>query len=157
MEILLLSDVPCVGKKDDLLIVGNGFALNHLLPARKALVVTPNVRRRYAEKIKQRALEREREKTAMTETGKLLKGKTLLVSTSASKIGTLYGSVTEKDIAGALKAQFGVAVNAESVKLKESIKTLGMHTADLMSGIDSLPLQIEVKVQEETKAKKKAA
>jgi ribosomal protein L9 len=54
MEVLLLTDIPGIGRRSDVIVVGNGFALNHLLPSRKALVVTPNVRRRYAEQIKKR-------------------------------------------------------------------------------------------------------
>ena len=55
MEVLLLQDIPGIGKKDDLLIVKEGYALNNLLPYRKALVATPTVRKRYADQIRGRA------------------------------------------------------------------------------------------------------
>ena len=61
MEVLLLTDIPGIGKKDDLLLVGDGYALNCLLPRRQAMIATPTVRRRYAEIIRKRAVERQTE------------------------------------------------------------------------------------------------
>ena len=46
MELLLLEDIPGVGQKNDIIVVKNGFALNNLLPRRRALIATPTVRKR---------------------------------------------------------------------------------------------------------------
>ena len=61
MEVLLLQDVQNVGQKNDLLMVGDGYALNFLLPQQKAIVATPTVRKRYAEEIRRRAEQKELE------------------------------------------------------------------------------------------------
>lgn len=59
MELLLIQDVPLIGKQFDIVFVGEQLALSILLPQQKALVATPGVRKRYAEAIRKRALERD--------------------------------------------------------------------------------------------------
>ncbi|MBP9773952.1 MAG: 50S ribosomal protein L9 [Candidatus Peribacteraceae bacterium] len=154
MEILLLSDLPGIGKKNDLIIVGNGYALNHLLPARKAIVVTPNVRRRYAEQIKKRALERELEKTAQSSSLKVLAGKSLQFMQKASKAGKLYAAISEKMIADNLKNQFGINLAPEQIKVKEPIKNIGVYTISLQIGDQTTPVSVEVKSDMKTAEKK---
>ncbi len=102
MEVLLLTDIQGIGKKNDLLVVKSGFALNHLLPERKALVVTPNVRKRYAEVIKKRAIERENERQVQASIASALTGKVLHLKAKASKAGKLYAAVSEAQIVEAL-------------------------------------------------------
>ncbi|MFA6259652.1 MAG: bL9 family ribosomal protein, partial [Candidatus Peribacteraceae bacterium] len=68
MEVLLLQDINGVGKKNDLLIVGDGYALNFLLPQSKAIVATPTVRRRFSEQIRRRAMEVQKERASAEQT-----------------------------------------------------------------------------------------
>ena len=153
MEVLLLEDIPGVGKKNDLLVVGNGYALNYLLPGRKALVVTPNVRRHYAEKIRVRALEREQEKQKQVELGQVLKGKRVTLKVSASKTGKLYGSVTTKMLADAISRQLRAPVREDLIRMARPIKSVGMHEVGIGTDTDSIPLTVEVLAQEQTAKK----
>lgn len=52
MEIFLLEDISGIGTKYSIQVVPDSYALNELLPQRKALVATPTVRKRYAEQIR---------------------------------------------------------------------------------------------------------
>ncbi len=131
MEILLLTDVPGVGRKNDLLVVRNGYALNHLLPHRKALVVTPNVRRRYADQIKERALQRERERSLQESIADALDGKTLRITGKSTKTGKLYAAISEKTIAEELKKHHGIEISVSSIRLSEPIKTAGKHLVSM--------------------------
>lgn len=125
MEIFLLEDVPGIGKKNDLLIVGDGYALNCLLPKRAALIATPLVRKRYAEFIKRRAQEREKERAAAAEISAAVSNATLSVTRKASKGGKLYAAVTAKNIADLINEELNVPVSVESVHLDEPIKSVG--------------------------------
>lgn len=147
MEILLLQDVPGIGKKNDLLVVGDGFALNCLLPDRRALVATPTVRRRYAEEIKRRAEEKQREVALKSSVAGKVSGKELLLRRKVTKTGKLYAAITEKHIAEALRDQFTVEVDAGAIELTEHIKTLGAHEATLKAG--DFVQKFTVKVEEE--------
>ena len=125
MEILLLEDIPGVGKKNDLLMVGDGYALNCLLPKRKALVATPTVRKRYAEVIRRRAVEKQMEMQTKQSAVAAASGKTISFTRKATKTGKLYAAITEKNIVDALKAQHEIAIEEAAIAVKEPIKALG--------------------------------
>lgn len=129
MEVLLLEDIPGIGKKDDLLLVGDGYALNCLLPRRQALIATPTVRKRYAETIKKRAIERQKEMEAKQGAAAAVAGKKLTFTKKATKTGKLYAAITEKAIADALAEQFKVELDEKNISLAEQIKALGDFVA----------------------------
>ena len=145
MEVLLLTDIPGIGRRSDVIVVGNGFALNHLLPSRKALVVTPNVRRRYAEQIKKRAIERDGEKSMQLSTISMLKDKSVSLTKKASKTGKLYAAVTEKMIAAALASQLNINVSEGHINLEKSIKSTGKHVVTVKMGEQTASITVEVK------------
>lgn len=147
MEILLLQDVPGIGKKNDLLVVGDGFALNCLLPDRRALVATPTVRRRYAEEIKRRAEEKQREMALRASTAGKVAGKELVFTRKVTKTGKLYAAITEKHIAEALVEQLQVQADEASIILAEHIKATGTFEAALKAG--EFEQKFTVKVAEE--------
>lgn len=131
MEILLLQDITGIGKKNDLLVVGDGFALNYLLPERMGLVATPTVRKRYAEQIRRRALEREQERQQKMQSSQLLAGKSVIFTKKATKTGKLYAGITATAIAAALKDQHGIAVAPDAIDLPEPIKMIGTHSVQI--------------------------
>ncbi len=144
MEILLIQDIPGVGKKNDLLIVGDGFALNFLLPKRAALVATPLVRKRYAEFIKRRAEEKEKEKSFAANAVAALSGKTVTFARKATKTGKLYAAITEEAIATALLDQHKAEVAPEDIVIDEHIKTLGEHVVSVRMGGQDVELTVKV-------------
>lgn len=155
MEVLLLSDISGIGKKNDLIVVASGFALNHLLPSRKAIVVTPNVRKQYAEHIKRRALEREQERQLLISVSSAVGGKVVHISAKAAKTGKLYASVTEDMIKDALMSEYGIDVPVSAITLKEHIKTPGTHTATLTVGAQSsssLTIDVKADIEKPVKA-----
>ncbi|MFA7681606.1 MAG: 50S ribosomal protein L9 [Candidatus Peribacteraceae bacterium] len=147
MEILLLQDVPNVGLKNDLLIVGDGFALNCLLPQQKALVATPTVRRRYAEQIKRRAEQKELEKKLQAGAVEALGGKTITFERKVTKTGKLYAAITEKHIAEELKKAHGIEVSADMILVPEHIKTTGTFEVALKIADTQQPLTVVVKAE----------
>ena len=148
MEILLLQDIAGIGKKNDLLVVGDGFALNNLLPRRAALVATPLVRKRYAELIRRRAEEREDERTAQAGAAQALSGKTLLFSKKATKAGKLYASITEKAIQEALKEQLKYDVTEENITMDEHIKTVGSNQVMVKIANQSVPVLVKIDAEQ---------
>lgn len=148
MEVLLLEDVPTIGKKNDLLMVGDGYALNCLLPRRKAIVATPAVRKKYAEKIRERANQRESERMKQEGKAAALSGKKITLQKKVTKTGKLYAAITEPMIAEALKEQHSIDVSHEAVKITEPIKSTGTFEITLEMGSVVQPLIVEVKGME---------
>ena len=134
MEVLLLTDIPGIGKKDDLLLVGDGYALNCLLPRRQAMIATPTVRRRYAEIIRQRAVERQTELDSKAAAASAVSGKSITLSKKATKTGKLYAAITEQLIADTLRDQHSIEIDEASISIPEQIKAIGEFTANVEVG-----------------------
>lgn len=145
MEILLLQNVAKIGKKNDLLMVGDGFALNYLLPRRLAIVATPTVRKRYAEQIKRRAEEKELEKKLQSGAAQALLGKSVIFKKKATKTGKLYAAISEKAIAEALKEQLGMEVQEADIEVPEAIKATG--TFEVKVSLGELSQMVSVVVE----------
>ncbi len=149
MEVLLIQDVPGIGKKNDLLVVGDGFALNYLLPKRAALVATPLVRKRYAEFIRRRAEERESEKAVAQGAVTAVIGKTLVFKKKITKTGKLYAAITEKNIVDAFKDQHDVMISEDAVRIDDAIKSTGTHQIMLQMGEQVVTVNVNVEAEKE--------
>ena len=147
MEVLLLQDIPGVGKKSDLIVVGDGFALNFLLPRRAALVATPLVRKRYADLIRRRAEERETEKSAKRDAAAAVSGKTITITKKATKAGKLYAGITEAMIVAEVQKQLGVTVKEDDVELPEHLKTVGAHPVNVQMGDQKVQVTVQVQAE----------
>lgn len=147
MEVILLQDIPGIGKKNDVLVVGDGYALNNLLPHRKALVATPTVRKRYAEQIRRRAEEKAREKEIAASAASALSDKKLVFERKATKAGKLYAAITEKHLAKALQEQLQITAKESSITIAEDIKALGTFTVKVDLGGTPADLAVEVKME----------
>jgi large subunit ribosomal protein L9 len=147
MEILLLQDIPGIGKKDDLLVVGDGYALNKLLPNREALVATPTVRRRYAEQIRRRAEEKAKELAVQHSAASVVKGAKLTFARKVTKTGKLYAAISEKHLADELKKQLSLEVKVNAISIAVPIKELGLHTVLVKLAESEQKVEVEV-VQE---------
>ena len=130
MEIILLEHVEKLGKMGDKVTVKNGYARNYLLPQNKALRATEaNVA--YFEKQKA-ALEAHNKELLDNANKKAesLKGFSAMLIRQAAETGQLYGSVTIRDIASAIKAA-GFDVERRCVYLENPIKDLGVYEVKL--------------------------
>ena len=130
MEIILLEHVEKLGKMGDKVNVKNGYARNYLLPSKKALRATEaNVA--FFEKQK---AELEAHNKALlekaTEKAEALKGFKAVLISQAAETGQLYGSVTIRDIAAAIK-EAGFDVERRYVYLEKPIKDLGVYQVKL--------------------------
>ena len=130
MEIILLEHVDKLGKMGDKVNVKNGYARNYLLPQNKALRATEaNVA--YFEKQKAELEAHNKQLLdAATAKAEALKGYSAVLIRQAAETGQLYGSVTIRDIAAAIKAS-GFDVERRCVYLENTIKDLGVYQVKL--------------------------
>lgn len=130
MEIILLEHIEKLGKMGDKVNVKNGYARNYLLPQNKALRATEaNVA--YFEKQK---AELEARNAALFDTASKkaedLKGFKAVLIRQAAETGQLYGSVTIRDIASAIK-EAGFDIERRFIYLEKPIKDLGIYQVKL--------------------------
>lgn len=126
MEIILLERVAKLGQMGDVVSVKNGYARNFLLPQGKALRSSGKNRAEFEARrseLETRNLEMKGEAEKVAEK---LANRGFLLIRSASDVGSLYGSVTTRDIADAASIE-GVSVSRQQIGLERPIKSLGIH------------------------------
>ena len=149
MKVILLQDVKGTGKKDQIVEASDGFARNYLIPRKMAREATAEALNAM-EKSKSADKHREDVRRAEAETkARMLKGKVVQLSVRGGENGKLYGTVTNDQIAAALKEQHGVEVDKRKLELEEPIKSAGQAfvTLKLMAGI-STRMIVNVKIAE---------
>jgi len=130
MEVILLEHVEKLGKMGDVVNVKNGFARNYLLPQNKALRATEANKAVFE---KQKAELEAHNKALFEEASKkaaALQGFSAVLIRQAAETGQLYGSVTIRDIAAAIK-EAGYNVERRCVYLEKPIKDLGVYEVKL--------------------------
>lgn len=145
MKVILLCDVKGTGKKDDILNVSDGFARNYLFPRKWAAEATPGAVKEIERKRANEArLEAERREAAQ-KTAEALKGKTVTLQVKCGEKGRLYGSITNQEIADALKAQHGVEIDKRKLEC-EAVRQTGDYelSATIYNGVKAtMKLHVE--------------
>jgi large subunit ribosomal protein L9 len=142
MELLLLQNVPGLGKAGEIVTVSRGYARNFLLPKRLAEVPTEQAIRVVRVKTARIEAENEKEKAARMEQAKGLASVTVEIAMKASEGGQLYGSVGAKQISEYLTHR-GHAVDEKQVRLGEHLKAVGEYDVDILLHPE---VQVPVKV-----------
>ncbi|MGE4065036.1 MAG: 50S ribosomal protein L9 [Rhodospirillaceae bacterium] len=124
MEVILLERIDRLGQMGEVVNVKPGFARNFLFPQKKALRANKENRAYYESKKAELEATNLKRKGEAEVVSKKLDGLKLIIVRSAGEGGQLYGSVSARDIAGALK-EHGVTVEATQVLLNAPVKTLG--------------------------------
>ncbi len=125
MQVILLEDIPSLGKMGDLVKVSDGYGRNYLIPKKKAIFATEkNVKALQHEK----ALVQQRLNKMKKDAMKIAQEIEALSCTIARKVGEsgkLFGSVTSMDIEAYLKDK-GFEIDRKKIHLEEPIKNIGM-------------------------------
>ena len=124
MKVILLQDVRGTGKAGDLANVSDGYARNMLIPRGLAVEATPQNIKQLEKKKEAQKKQFEEDKAAALELKKKLEEVTVEVRTKAGKDGKVFGSVTSKDIADALK-EMGFDIDKKKIQLDSPIKATG--------------------------------
>ncbi|MDG9701153.1 50S ribosomal protein L9 [Streptomyces sp. DH37] len=127
MKIILTNEVSGLGNAGDIIEVKDGYARNYLLPRGFAIRWTKGGEKdveqiRRARKIREIATIEQ-----ANEIKGRLEGVTVRLKVRAGDQGRLFGSVTQADIASAVKAAGGPDVDKRRIELDAPIKTLGSH------------------------------
>ena len=142
MKVILQADVKGKGKKGDIKEVSDGYARNFLFP--RKLAVEANSSNLNAVKGQQeaQAFHKEQEKQQALELKAKIDEASVSLKAKAGAGGKLFGSITSKDVAEALKMQQHIVVDKKKFNMPDGIKTIGTT-------------QVEVRVYPEITAKLK--
>jgi large subunit ribosomal protein L9 len=126
MKLILTQTIESLGIIGSEVDVKPGYARNFLLPQQKAVVATPQNRRRMEQDKSKVDLQIAKERTLAEEMAQKLAGVVCRISAKVAEEDRLYGSVTVRDVIDSLAAQ-NVVVEKRMVLLSEPIKQLGTH------------------------------
>ena len=124
MKVILKETISSLGIIGSEVNVAAGYARNYLLPQDKAVLATPQNRRRMEQEKAKFDIQIAKERKLAEEMASRLEGVNCKISAKVSDEDRLYGSVTVRDIIDALSAQ-DIVVEKRMVLLNEPIKTLG--------------------------------
>ena len=145
MKVILLQDVKGKGKKGQMLEVSDGYARNFMLPKKLAIEATPdaiNTMRMNDKATQERIAKEKAEALALS---KQLRELTLVVKAKGGGAGRLFGSVTNQEIADALKANAGIALDKRKIVISDPIKNVGTYTVQCKLGYEiTAPLTVKI-------------
>lgn len=139
MKVIFLEDVRGSGKKGDILNVSDGYARNFLFPKKLATEATAQNLNSIEKQKKAVVHKKEQEKQSALELRAKMKDIEVAVAVRAGEGGRLFGSVTNQEIADALKEQHGIDIDRRKIVLENAIKQTG-------------PAQCEIKLFAEVSA-----
>jgi len=149
MKVILVEDVQGTGKKGETVTVKDGYGRNFLVPRGLAVPATQGNTVRFENIIKSVSNKKARDLKNAGELKAKLEETTLAIKKKAGEDGKLFGSVTHKDVAEAVKAATGIEVDKKLVRFEELIKATGAHTVVIHLQPDvNAEVKIEVEKEE---------
>ena len=138
MKVILTQDVKDQGKKGDIIDVSDGYARNFLLKRKLAVVADAAALNEAKNREASRLHKIEVEKAEANGIAGKLKDLVVKLEAAGGSEDRLYGSVTGKDVAEALKAQTGIDIDRRKLEV-ENIRNYGNYpvTAKLYQGISA--------------------
>ena len=145
MKVILLQDVKGKGKKGQMLDVSDGYARNYMLPRKIAIEATVDAMNTKKMNDKAEAERIAREKAEAMEISKQLRAMVLTVTAKGGGAGRLFGSVTNQEIADALKAKSGITLDKRKIVISDPIKAVGTYTVNCKLGYEiTAPLTVKI-------------
>jgi large subunit ribosomal protein L9 len=130
MKIILLENVPSLGKAGDLVKVSAGYGRNYLIPQQMAILATEKSLKVVEHKKRQVQQRMEKTKKDSEKMGQRIEKLSCTFAKTVGESGKLFGSVTSMDIESYLKEN-GIEVDRKKIILEEPIKNLGMFTVPI--------------------------
>ncbi len=145
MKVIFLQDVKGKGKKGQMAEISDGYARNYLLPKKLAMEATADAINTMRMNDKAAAEKAAKERAEALEISRQLREMTLVVTAKGGGAGKLFGSVTNQEIADALKEKSGIALDKRKIVLTDTIKNVGTYTVQCKLGYEiTAPLTVKI-------------
>ena len=137
MNVILQQDVKALGKAGQMVKVSDGYARNFLFPKKLAKEANAQALNELKNAEESKAFKIKQETEAAQASADKINGKSVSILAKAGQGGKLFGSVTAKEIAEAIKKQYGVDVDKRKIDTKGDMKAFGTYECEvkLYSGI----------------------
>ncbi len=129
MEIILLENVKNLGLKYDVVTVKPGYGRNFLIPKGLAKIANASNKKHLEEIVKQQSAKIAKLTEEMKQLAEKLSQSKIIVGSKAGTTGKLFGSVTNIQLADALKKQFDLDVDRKKIHIQGEVKEVGTYKA----------------------------
>lgn len=127
MEVLLIKDVPGVGKAGQTKKVADGYARNYLLSRHLAVIASQSALKQ-AERLRQASIKHEADtRDEARKLAEILQKVRLTFRVKAGDNDRLFGAITAADIAEALEREDRITIDKRKIELDTPLKELGEH------------------------------
>ena len=145
MKVIFLQDVKGKGKKGQMMEISDGYARNFLLPRKLAVEATADAVNTKKMNDKAAAEKAAKERAEALEISHKLRELTLVVTAKGGGAGRLFGSVTNQEIADALKEKSGIVLDKRKIVINDQIKSVGTYTVQCKLGYEiTAPLTVKI-------------
>ncbi|MBU6426854.1 50S ribosomal protein L9 [Patescibacteria group bacterium] len=145
MKIILLKDIPKLGRRFDIKEVNSGHAINFLIPKGMALEATPAVIKKVELEKARAEGERKMREELLVKNIEGLDGLTLNVSGKTNEKGHLFAAIHADTIAEELEKQARIQVNPSFIVLDHPIKETGEHAVKVRAHDKTVKFALVVK------------
>ncbi|HOA31309.1 MAG TPA: 50S ribosomal protein L9 [Clostridia bacterium] len=148
MKVILLQDIKSLGKKDQIVNVSDGYANNYLIPRKLALPATDANLKTLENKKRAADAKAAKELEEAKQLAKKIEGKQFVIKAKTGDSGKLFGAISNKDVADAIKEATGVEIDRKKIVMNEPIKQLGTFELEVKvhPGVSA---RFNVSIQEE--------
>ncbi len=133
MKVLLIKDVPNLGKAGEVKEVKDGYGKNYLIARGFARLATPDVIEAWEKEQAQKAEQVAKEIEKLEKLKEKIESLTLTITHKAGANGALFGAITNKEVAEALKEK-GIEVDKKQIDIHPPIKQTGEYDIDIKLG-----------------------
>lgn len=139
MKVILIEDVKSVGKKGELVNVSDGYARNYLVPRKLAKFADAQSMNELKNIENSKAYKAQKERDKANELAQQLGGKTVSVTAKSGENGKLFGAITSKELAAAIKSTYNIDIDKRKIDLANNIKAFGTYefSIKLLAGISA--------------------
>ena len=134
MKLILTREVAGLGTAGDVVTVKDGFARNFLLPRGNAIAWSLGGEKQIESIRRARSVREVRDIDHAKEIKAKLEGASVVTKVKVGAKGALFGSVTDKDVASAIKSATGLDIDRHAIATKGHIKKLGTHDVKVTLG-----------------------
>ena len=131
MKLVLLQDVKALGKKNDIVNVNDGYARNYLIPRKLGVEANAAALNELKTQQANAALQAAEQLKAAQELASKIGSVKLEMPVKVGGNGKLFGALSSKEIADAMKEQFGIDMDKKKIVLAEPIKEVGERTVEV--------------------------
>jgi len=130
MNVILLEDVPSLGKVGDKVKVSDGYGRNYLIPQKKAILATEKNLKAVEHQKREVQQQLDKAKRDAQKEAQQIEQLSCTFAKTVGESGKLFGSVTSMEIEDFLKEN-GIQVDRKKILLEEPIKSVGMFTVPI--------------------------